>query len=433
LTQTVTLVSGQTATDINFGNQLLNNAPTLANAIADQTTKQGDAFNFQIPTDTFTDIDAGDVLTYSATLENGNALPIWLTFNPTTRTFSGTPTNNNVGSLNVKAIATDKAGASVSDIFALTVQNVNDAPIVQNAIADQTTKQGDAFNFQIPTNTFTDIDAGDVLTYSATLENGNALPSWLSFNATTRSFSGTPNINDIGLLNLKATATDKSGASISDRFIITIANAVTGNNGLISGTGAGDDVLIASSNSAFNGESNILFTGAGSDRIDLRPVAANPNSGNNRIDAGSGDDTIFVSKDERVFGGDGNDTFDARDGKGGNRLSGGAGDDIFYLGFGDRALGGDDNDQFFVSSSGNNLLSGGAGADIFNIVTASIIPSAANTIVDFQSGTDLIGIGNYKFTDLTFSGNNITISGTMIATLTGFNTSTLTIANFTLA
>ena len=433
MTQTVTLVSGQTATDINFGNQLLNNAPTLANAIADQTTKQGDAFNFQIPTDTFTDIDAGDVLTYSATLENGNALPIWLTFNPTTRTFSGTPTNNNVGSLNVKAIATDKAGASVSDIFALTVQNVNDAPIVQNAIADQTTKQGDAFNFQIPTNTFTDIDAGDVLTYSATLENGNALPSWLSFNATTRSFSGTPNINDIGLLNLKATATDKSGASISDRFIITIANAVTGNNGLISGTGAGDDVLIASSNSAFNGESNILFTGAGSDRIDLRPVAANPNSGNNRIDAGSGDDTIFVSKDERVFGGDGNDTFDARDGKGGNRLSGGAGDDIFYLGFGDRALGGDDNDQFFVSSSGNNLLSGGAGADIFNIVTASIIPSAANTIVDFQSGTDLIGIGNYKFTDLTFSGNNITISGTMIATLTGFNTSTLTIANFTLA
>ena len=48
----------------------------------------------------------------------------------------------------------------------------------------------------------------------------------------------------------------------------------------INGT-SGDDILIASSNSAFNGESNILLTGAGSDRIDLRPVSANPNSGNN--------------------------------------------------------------------------------------------------------------------------------------------------------
>ncbi len=330
-----------------------------------------------------------------------------------------------IDSLSLEVI--DSEGAKAAPLtVALTVQN---PPIVSNAIADQTTRQGDAFNFQIPTNTFTDIDAGDVLTYTATLENGNSLPSWLTFNPTTLTFSGTPNINDIGLLNLNATATDKSGASISDRFTITIANAVTGNNGLISGTTAGDDVLIASANSAFNGESNILFTGAGDDRVDL---AINPSAANNRVDLGSGNDTIYVSQDDRLFGGDGNDIFDAKDGKGGNRLSGGAGDDKFFLGFGDRALGGDGNDQFFVSSGGNNLLSGGAGADIFNIVTAGTIPSAANTILDFQSGTDLIGLGTYKLTDLTFSGNNIAIGGTTIATLTGINTSTLTVANFTL-
>ena len=202
----------------------LNDAPVLSNAIADQITKQGDSFNFQIPSNTFTDIDAGDVLTYSATLENGNALPSWLTFNPTTRTFSGTPTNDNVGSLNVKAIATDKTGLTVSDVFTVTVANLNDAPIVSNAIADQATKQGDAFNFQIPVNTFTDIDAGDVLTYSATLENGNALPSWLSFNATTRTFSGTPTNDNVGSLNVKAIATDKAGLTVSDVFTITVQN-----------------------------------------------------------------------------------------------------------------------------------------------------------------------------------------------------------------
>ena len=411
----------------------LNDAPIVSNAIADQTTKQGDAFNFQIPSNTFTDIDAGDVLTYSATLENGNALPTWLSFNATTRTFSGTPTNDNVGSLNVKATATDKAGVTVSDIFAIAIEDLNDAPIVSNAITDQTAKQGDSFNFQIPTNTFTDIDTSDVLTYSATLENGNALPSWLSFNATTRTFSGTPASTDIGTLNVKVIASDLANSTASDRFTITIANTVTGNNGLISGTGAGDDVLIASSNSAFNGESNILFTGAGSDRIDFRPISTNPNSGNNRIDAGSGDDTIFVSKGDRVFGGDGNDTFEAKDGKGGNRMSGGAGDDKFFLGFGDRALGGDGNDQFFVSSGGNNLLSGGAGADIFNIITAGTNPSASNTILDFQAGTDLIGVQGKTFADLTFTGNNIAIGSSVIATLTGVETSSLTASNFKFA
>ncbi|WP_416233540.1 putative Ig domain-containing protein [Cronbergia sp. UHCC 0137] len=99
----------------------VNDLPVVKNAIADQTTNEDQAFNFQIPSNTFTDIDAGDVLTYSATLENGNVLPSWLTFNPTTRTFSGTPTNNNVGNLNVRAIATDQAGANVSDIFAIAV------------------------------------------------------------------------------------------------------------------------------------------------------------------------------------------------------------------------------------------------------------------------------------------------------------------------
>ncbi|MDM3847921.1 MAG: putative Ig domain-containing protein, partial [Aphanizomenon gracile PMC638.10] len=202
----------------------LNDAPIVSNAIADQNAKQGNAFNFQIPTNTFTDIDAGDVLTYSATLENGNALPSWLIFNPTTRTFSGTPINDNVGSLNVKVAATDKAGASVNDIFVIAVENVNDAPVLSNAIANQNAKQGDAFNFQIPPNTFTDIDAGDVLTYSATLENGNALPSWLTFNSTTRTFSGTPTNDNVGSLNVKVAATDKAGASVNDIFVIAVEN-----------------------------------------------------------------------------------------------------------------------------------------------------------------------------------------------------------------
>jgi Ca2+-binding RTX toxin-like protein len=92
-------------------------------------------------------------------------------------------------------------------------------------------------------------------------------------------------------------------------------------------------------------------------------------------------------------------------------MSGGAGNDLFYLGAGDRALGGDGNDQFFVSTGGNNLLSGGAGADIFNIVMAGTIPTGVNTILDFQVGTDSLGLKGlgtgFGFANLTRSGNNI--------------------------
>jgi phospholipase/lecithinase/hemolysin len=774
----------------------VNDAPTLANTIADQNAKQGDAFSFQIPTNTFTDIDAGDVLTYSATLENGNALPTWLTFNSTTRTFSGTPTNDNVGNLNIKAIATDKAGATVSDIFVIAVENVNDAPVLSNAIADQNAKQGTAFSFQIPTNTFTDIDAGDVLTYSATLENGNALPNWLTFNSTTRTFSGTPTNDNVGNLNVKVAATDKTGASVNDTFTIKVQNvntapilknplldqtvkvnstftftlpkdtfsdpdavnpyknlvifgdslSDTGNaykasgntfppspnyqgrlsNGLIwvdyfapdlqftnpsiqnyaflgantgvsntfgqitvpglltqiqqfktvntnsigkdglyviwagandflnlatdptqavtnavtnissaittlAGLGAkeivvgnltdlgatplsiannnvanaraisigfnaaltqaltnlepalnvdlslvdifglstafqtnpanykftnitqplitvttpvnpdqyafwddvhpttrlhqlvtdtfentllndgvipdlikysatladgsnlpdwlnfnsttrtfsgtpnignvgkldvkviatdkagatvndiftlavnqsttvgtpGDDKLIATPGSQFDGQNNIVFTGAGKDEVDLSTVSAFPNSGNNIVDLGSGEDTIFVNKGDRAFGSDGNDIFDARDGQGNNRMSGGAGDDIFYLGANDRSLGGDGKDIFRVSLGGGNLISGGAGADQFWIVNAEL-PKAANTVLDFQLGTDVIGIQGAVSLGITTStlqlnqvgaDTAIVFNNQTLATLTGIQASSLSLTD----
>lgn len=49
----------------------------------------------------------------------------------------------------------------------------------------------------------------DSLTLSATLDNGDPLPSWLSFNGT--SFSGTPAAGDAGPLGIQIIAQDSSG------------------------------------------------------------------------------------------------------------------------------------------------------------------------------------------------------------------------------
>lgn len=202
----------------------VNDAPTVNVALADQTTDEDVAFSFTVPAGTFADIDVGDTLSYVATLGDGSALPSWLNFNAATRTFSGTPANAEVGGLSLKVTATDSVGASVSSTFNLTVNNVNDAPTVAIGLANQATNEDAPFSFVLATGTFSDIDVGDTLTYAATLGDGSALPSWLSFDAATRTFSGTPGNGDVGGITLKLTATDSVGASVSSVFTLTVNN-----------------------------------------------------------------------------------------------------------------------------------------------------------------------------------------------------------------
>ncbi len=209
-----------------------NRSPIVANPIAAKTATADTAFNFTIPTNTFSDPDAGDALTYIATLADGKALPPWLTFNATTGLFTGTPATTDVGNLNLRVTATDKGGLSVTTDFGLTIVGItttNQSPIVANPIAAQSATAGTAFSLTVPTNTFTDPDAGDVLSYTASLANGNALPAWLTFNATTGLFSGTPTATDVGSLSLSVKATDKGGLSVTNNFGLSIASNPTPN------------------------------------------------------------------------------------------------------------------------------------------------------------------------------------------------------------
>jgi hypothetical protein len=92
---------------------------------------------------------------------------------------------------------------------------------------------GRNFKYTFPTNTFTDYDPGDNLTYSATLKNGEALPNLLTFNQNTRTFQGTI----LGLRNweIKLTATDTSGATASDVILMKLSKYGTVIDGYISG------------------------------------------------------------------------------------------------------------------------------------------------------------------------------------------------------
>ena len=336
---------GATATITITNDDTANNAPTVANPIPDQTATAGTAFSYTFPDTTFNDADTGDTLSYAATKADGMALPTWLVFTASTRTFAGTPAATDVGTVSVKVTATDTNSGSVSDEFDIVVSadttpptltsttvagagvnihfrfsenmalsnfppvsaftvtadgnthtttgvgylsfssfvvrdeiglliapaifqgqavvvtytdptagddtaaiqdvagndaatfttgmnsvpavtnnstQTNTAPTVANPIPDQTATAGTAFSYTFPATTFNDVDTGDTLSYAATKADGTALPTWLVFTASTRTFAGTPAASDVGTVSVKVTASDGNGGSVSDEFDITV-------------------------------------------------------------------------------------------------------------------------------------------------------------------------------------------------------------------
>ena len=116
----------------------------------------------------------------------------------------------------------DTAGATSTTTLTVTIHGANDAPVLAAQTANQNAVVGSAFSLALPAGTFTDVDAGDTLTYTATAADGSPLPSWLTFNAATRTFSGTPTAANVGTLGVKASATDLGGLAASETFNIAV-------------------------------------------------------------------------------------------------------------------------------------------------------------------------------------------------------------------
>jgi hypothetical protein len=196
----------------------VNRKPVVSQAIAAQYVNVGSALSFSIPSGTFTDPD-NNTLTYSATLSSGSALPAWMTFS--VDTFSGTPVSADATTLTIRVTATDTMSSIYTDFTLL----VNKRPVAANTIADQAVTIGNTYTYTVPNNTFTDPEVHS-MTYSVTLQDGTALPSWLSFTANTRSFSGSPTSSDFGTLHISVTASDSMATELTT-FALLVNRAPT--------------------------------------------------------------------------------------------------------------------------------------------------------------------------------------------------------------
>jgi len=332
-----------------------NHVPTVANPLTDQIVPESAPFSLPVPVNTFADPDADDLLTLNASLADGSALPSWLSFDPNAQTFTGTPDDAQIGNLDVLVTATDSGNLSVSDVFMLTVQNVNEAPSVANPLANQAALENAPFSLVIPADTFADQDTvhGDVLTYSATLANDAALPAWLSFDKQTRTFSGTPGSGDAGVLNLKVTATDSGSLNVADDFALTVSTA----DQTLAGT-AGNDVLTGGvgNDQLFGLAGNDTLTGgAGNDLLDGGPGVDN-------MQGGTGNDTYVVDASGDVVIENANKGTDGVQ----SSITYTLGADVENLTLtGAANINGTGNglDNVLVGNNGSNTLTGGTGND----------------------------------------------------------------------
>ncbi|WP_210131308.1 putative Ig domain-containing protein [Stenotrophomonas rhizophila] len=195
-----------------FGGHLtIPNYAPVAPTISARTVTAGTAWNYVIPA--FSDAN-GDALTYTA-----SGLPAWMSFNPATRTLSGTPTA--VGAWPITITATDPAGASASATF--TVTTPNSGPVLNAALPARETWRNTGFWIQLPANTFSDPN-GDALTWSA-----SGLPAGLTFDAATRVITGYA--TTLGTYNVTVSVSDGRGGSTSTSFAIYVTNAQPVYNG----------------------------------------------------------------------------------------------------------------------------------------------------------------------------------------------------------
>lgn len=158
------------------------------------------------------DPDAGDLLSWTY---DTNAS--WLIFDNIARNLSGIPTNSEVGCWWINVSVSDVEGGSDFVNYTLTVENVNDPPVITTVTQNVSVYEDQELFIRYMAY---DIDpTNDVLFWSL-----DANASFLTINTATGNLSGVPTNAEIGKYWVNVTVSDGKGGIACSNFTLTVTN-----------------------------------------------------------------------------------------------------------------------------------------------------------------------------------------------------------------
>ena len=182
----------------------VNDAPVL---VCDEELLATEDRPFEYEPDGF-DIDRGDNLTFS--LESDI---FGLEADPETGLIEFTFENGHVGEHELMLSLTDSAGARDSRELLLTVENVNDAPVIEPG-CELFAVEDEEFEYRVNA---TDVDKGDILAYSID-------SNFLEIDELDGIIGFTPGDEHVGRHKFTVTVTDRSGVSTQARYVLVVEN-----------------------------------------------------------------------------------------------------------------------------------------------------------------------------------------------------------------
>jgi hypothetical protein len=187
--------------------------PEFTGNLVNQTATAGKFFSYYLGQNVFIDPNNA-VLYYRANVQSNvglTPLPKWLSFNPSSLIFAGNPDEKNDYDIVVQA--SNQITQPTSAKFHLRIKY----PPIARSITPQVVQIDQWFNYTVPDTVFSD-DPGSTLIYSAILDNGSNLPSWLLFFPQNKTFIGTPSTTDVGTLSIRLLAQDEYANSVYSLF-----------------------------------------------------------------------------------------------------------------------------------------------------------------------------------------------------------------------
>ncbi|NTW53176.1 MAG: hypothetical protein HGB15_00060 [Chlorobaculum sp.] len=328
---------------------------------------------------------------------------------PVAMSFSGTPDNGDVGTLEIKVTATDEIGATSSQTFQLFVEHVKTLNENENIVGGTT--------LNLPADV-----TGQIRTLGTGLTTYDQLMHFIDNNGNVE--------GDFDLAEIETSAAAYPGVEVQS---LALSGGQTGQSVSITG-GDGNQVMVIDASGLPEGTeielngvefaiiighghysggagSNVIFADDASQHIVLGPDndIIHGGGGDDIVGSEGGDDVVYGDGgNDAVFGGDDNDTLYGGTGNdyvhgdaGNDELHGGTGDDLLAGNSGNDTIYGDDGDDTVLFSGDINDYAIGFNAD-----------SDTWTIYDKtegRDGMDLVnGVETFRFNGTDYNNQWVT-------------------------